>query len=47
MSLIDSHNHFDDVSFDADRPAAYRRARAVGVGAQILAAVSARLWPKL
>ncbi|RUQ36830.1 MAG: TatD family deoxyribonuclease [Candidatus Competibacteraceae bacterium] len=47
MSLIDSHNHFDDVSFDADRPAAYRRARAVGVEAQILAAVSARLWPKL
>lgn len=47
VPLIDSHNHFDDGSFDADRPAAYRRAQAVGVDTQILAAVSARLWPKL
>lgn len=45
--LIDSHSHFDDVSFDDDRDAAYQRARAAGVEAQVLAAVSARLWPKL
>lgn len=45
--LIDSHTHFDDVSFDGDRDAAYQRARAAGVEAQVLAAVSARLWPKL
>lgn len=47
LALIDSHTHFDDASFDADRDAAYRRARAAGVQAQVLAAVSARLWPKL
>lgn len=46
-ALIDSHNHFDDVRFDPDRDAAYQRARAVGVDAQVLAAVSARLWPQL
>ncbi|MFO1371920.1 MAG: TatD family hydrolase [Candidatus Competibacteraceae bacterium] len=46
-TLIDSHNHFDDVCFDADRDAAYQRARAVGVDAQVLAAVSIRLWPRL
>lgn len=47
FALIDSHNHFDDARFDPDRAAAYRRARAVGVEAQVLAAVSARWWPKL
>ncbi|KAB2928896.1 MAG: TatD family deoxyribonuclease [Candidatus Contendobacter sp.] len=47
LALIDSHTHFDDASFDADRGAAYQRARAAGVEAQMLAAVSARLWPKL
>ena len=47
LALIDSHTHFDDASFDADRDAAYQRARAAGVEAQVLAAVSARLWPKL
>jgi len=47
LALIDSHNHFDDASFDADRDAAYERARAAGMEAQVLAAVSARLWPKL
>lgn len=45
--LIDSHNHFDDARFDPDRDAAYQRAQAVGVEAQVLAAVSARLWPQL
>lgn len=47
LTLIDSHTHFDDASFDADRDAAYQRARAAGVETQVLAAVSARLWPKL
>lgn len=47
FTLIDSHNHFDEASFDPDREAAYRRAREAGVQAQVLAAVSARLWPKL
>ena len=47
LALIDSHTHFDDASFDADRDAAYQRARAAGVKALVLAAVSARLWPKL
>lgn len=47
VALIDSHTHFDDARFDADRDIAYRRARAVGVEAQVLAAVSAPLWPKL
>lgn len=47
LTLIDSHNHFDEASFDPDREAAYHRARDAGVGAQVLAAVSARLWPKL
>ena len=47
VALIDSHTHFDDARFDADRDVAYRRARAVGVEAQVLAAVSAPLWPKL
>lgn len=47
LTLIDSHSHFDDVRFDPDRDAAYRRARLAGVETQVLAAVSARLWPKL
>lgn len=47
VALIDSHTHFDDASFDTDRDVAYQRARAVGVEAQVLAAVSAPLWPKL
>ncbi len=47
LTLIDSHNHFDDTGFDADRAAIYQRARAAGVEAQVLNAVCARLWPKL
>ncbi|OUD12904.1 TatD family hydrolase [Thioflexithrix psekupsensis] len=45
--LIDSHCHFDDVQFDADRELALQRAHAVGVKAQVLPAVTAALWPKL
>ena len=47
LALIDSHSHFDDARFDADRDAAYQRAHSAGVKAQVLAAVSARLWPQL
>jgi TatD DNase family protein len=47
LALIDSHSHFDDARFDADRDAAYQRAHSAGVKAQVLAAVSARLWPPL
>ncbi|MEK8090175.1 TatD family hydrolase [Thermithiobacillus plumbiphilus] len=47
MRLFDSHAHFDDDSFDADRPAALARAREAGVIAQLVPAISARLWPRL
>lgn len=47
LNLIDCHNHFDEASFDADRDDAYQRAQQSGVITQVLAAVSARLWPKL
>ena len=47
LALIDSHNHFDDPCFDPDRDATYQRARKHGVVAQVLAAVSARWWPRL
>lgn len=47
LTLIDCHNHFDDASFDADRDIVYQRAQQSGVVTQVLAAVSARLWPRL
>ncbi len=47
LTLIDSHSHFDDARFDVDRDAAYQRARQAGVETQVVAAVSAALWPKL
>jgi TatD DNase family protein len=45
--LIDSHSHFDDRSFDPDRDAAWQRACAAGVGAQIIPAVTANHWPRV
>lgn len=45
--LIDTHSHFDAGEFDADRPAAYARARAAGVGQQVVPAVSYAGWPNL
>ncbi|WP_454831223.1 TatD family hydrolase [Pseudoxanthomonas wuyuanensis] len=45
--LIDSHCHLDAAEFDADRGAVIRRARAAGVGRQILPAVDAAGWPGL
>lgn len=47
MQLIDSHSHFDDASFDADRDLAYRLAHQVGVREQVVPAVTAAAWPKL
>ncbi len=47
MTLIDTHCHFDDASFDPDRDAAYQRAQDAGVKAQIIPAVSADYWPRL
>lgn len=45
--LIDSHCHLDAPEFDADREAVVRRARAAGVGRQVLPAVDAAGWPGL
>lgn len=42
--LADSHVHLDDASFDADRLAVIARARAAGVTAQIVPAVTAASW---
>ena len=40
MRLVDSHSHFDVAEFDPDRSDAFARARAAGVAAQILPAIS-------
>lgn len=45
--LIDSHCHLDAAEFDHDRQAVIDRARAAGVGAQVIPAVTAAGWPKL
>jgi TatD DNase family protein len=45
--LIDTHCHFDDDSFDADRDACLARAREAGVEALVLPAISRAGWPKL
>lgn len=47
MRLVDSHCHFDDNRFDADRDVAYARAREAGVVAQIVPAVTRYSWQKL
>lgn len=47
MRLIDSHCHFDAAEFDADRDAVLARARAAGVGEQIVPAIAAAGWPGL
>jgi TatD DNase family protein len=46
MHLVDSHSHFDDILFDADRDAAYQRALSGGILTQIVPAVCASGWPK-
>jgi TatD DNase family protein len=45
--LFDTHSHFDDTAFDADRDACWARAQASGVDAQVLPAVTRASWPKL
>ena len=47
MQLVDSHSHIDADEFDADRAQAIDRARAAGVGRQVVPAVDAITWPKL
>ena len=42
--LADSHVHLDDASFDTDRLAVIARARASGVTAQIVPAITADSW---
>ena len=44
MRLIDSHCHLDAPEFDADRAAVLDEARAAGVWAQVIPAVSAASW---
>ncbi len=45
--MIDSHCHFDDESFDVDRPQALQRAHAAGVTEQVIPAVKAAWWPRI
>lgn len=47
MLLVDSHCHLDVAEFDPDRAAVLERARAAGVIAQIVPAISAASWPRL
>jgi len=47
ITLIDSHSHFDDDSFSADREAVLARAQLVGVTRQIVPAISASFWYRL
>jgi TatD DNase family protein len=45
--LIDAHSHFDDASFDVDRPQALARAHQAGVQQQIIPAIKTAWWPRL
>ncbi len=47
MILIDSHCHFDDERFDADREAAYRRALSAGVESQVVPGIRSEWWPRV
>lgn len=47
MRLVDSHSHFDVPEFEHDRAAAFARAQARGVVAQIVPAIAADGWPRL
>ncbi|PID49252.1 MAG: DNAase [Proteobacteria bacterium] len=45
MRLIDTHCHFDDVSFDPDRQDLLRFMRQIGVSDLIVPAITALAWP--
>ncbi|MFT4197821.1 MAG: TatD family hydrolase [Pseudoxanthomonas sp.] len=45
--LTDSHCHLDAAEFDPDREQVLARARAAGVGRQVIPAVAAAGWPAL
>jgi TatD DNase family protein len=47
FTLIDSHVHLDDVTFDHDRDAVIDRARAAGVARQVIPGVDAASWPRI
>ena len=44
--IVDSHCHLDDPEFDRDREAVVQRARAAGVGVQIVPAIDRGTWEK-
>jgi len=47
VRLTDSHCHLDAPGFDGDRAAVIARAKAAGVAAQVVPAITAASWPKL
>lgn len=47
LALVDSHCHLDAPEFDPDRAQVIARARAAGVGSQVLPSIDAAGWPKL
>ncbi|AGA35276.1 Putative deoxyribonuclease YjjV [Thioalkalivibrio nitratireducens DSM 14787] len=47
LPLIDTHVHLDVEAFDADRDATLARARAAGVAALVLPAITRGYWPGL
>lgn len=47
MHLVDSHCHLDAPEFDGDRDAMLARARAAGVAAMVVPAITAASWPAL
>ncbi|MBU0654155.1 MAG: TatD family hydrolase [Gammaproteobacteria bacterium] len=47
MRLIDTHCHFDEPDFDADRESLVQQMQAVGVSDLVFPAVTAATWPRL
>jgi len=46
-TLFETHCHLDVAEFDGDRDAVIERARAAGVGCQLIPAIDAANWPKI